>query len=423
MGFKINAFTGEVQIDYSQLKELVKDSFNVAKSLSNKFSDTRERKQIEEFLACREFLASDRKLAAILAELYYRGLGLKTLDEKIPILYKDEWIPPIPIALRKVRLDWRSYKEFNFDRSIFAKEEILPFGEKRYSSLQLQFIEGITLYDNPTYRLIKIENPKEDDYTLRFTLDTYFNYINTCELLAYEFCKEVMKTVKEDVEFSANSVRDRTKLRLRSRIDPFDFTNRSTATGINTILIVLDSEHSSKFYLHERSTKLAEAMNMVSVVPAGTFQPRHKYDAYHSQDFDLYTNLVREFAEELLGEKEFRNLSTELTDIFQMETLKKINFFVKKGLIKVYYLGIGLDCLTTKPEILTALVLEREIVDTFLWREFMDCFEGKCFQVEFSSEQVRRFVEHDKIAPAGAACLLLVEKNFEFLRSIHKATT
>lgn len=418
MGFKVNVFTGGLEIDYSQLKELVVDSLNVAKSLANKISDASKRKQMEEFLAHREFLASNRKLAAILAEFYYRDLGLKILDERVPILYKDGWIPPTPIDLEKVRLEWCSHKEFNFDKSIFAKQDILPFGGKRYSSLQKEFIEGIILYDAPTYRLMEIEHPKENDYILKFGLDTYFNYVDTCELLAYELCKEIVKMVKANIEFTADSVKDRTKLRLRSQISPFDFTNRSATAGINTILIVLDNKQFSKFYLHERSAELAEGMNTLSVVPAGTFQPRHIHDAYHTQDFDLYANLMREFAEELLGEKEFRNLSRELTDIFQMEILKKINFFVKEGLIKVYYLGIGLDCLTTKPEILTALVLEREIIDTFLWRKFIDCFEGKTFEVKFSPEQLRSFREHEKTVPAGAACLWLIEKNYEFFRSI-----
>ncbi|MCW3133834.1 MAG: hypothetical protein N2V78_05860 [Methanophagales archaeon] len=419
MGFKINAFTGGLEIDYSQLKELVEDISNAAKSLANKISDARKRKQIVEFHTYRGLLVSNRRLAAILAGLYYRD-DFKIMDYKIPLLYRDEWIPPTPIDLREVRLEWLFHKEFTFDKSIFAEEDISPFGERRYSSLQLELVENIRLYNDPTYRLMKVEN-KENCHMLRFGLDTYFNYMDTCELLAYEFCKEVVKSMETDVEFSADSIKDRFKLSLRSQIDPFDFSNRSAAAGINTILIVLDNNQTSKFYLHERSaTEVAEGINTISVVPSGTFQPRHKRDAYHSQDFDLYTNLLREFAEELLGVGEFRNLTAKLTDIFEIEILKEIDYFVRKGLIKVYYLGISLDCLTTKPEILTALVLEREIIDTFLRKDFADCFEGENFEIEFSIGQLKSFKEDERIMPAGAACLWLVEKNFKLFRDIER---
>lgn len=422
MVIKINPSTGEIGLDYSQLKELVEDISNKAKSLANKISDARKRKQIEKFHTYRGFLVSNRRLAAILARLYYRD-DFKILDCGIPILYRDEWIPPTPIDLREVRLEWLSHKEFNFDKSIFAEEDISPFGERRYSSLQLELVKNIKLYNDPTYRLTEVEN-KENCHILKFGLDTYFNYIDTCELLAYEFCKEVVKGMETDVEFSADSIKDRFKLSLRGQIDPFDFSNRSAAAGLNTILIVLDNNQTPKFYLHERSaTEVAEGINTISVVPAGTFQPRHKRDGYHSQDFDLYTNLIREFAEELLGVEEFRNLSAKLTDIFEIEILKEIDYFVRKGLIKVYYLGIGLDCLTIKPEILTALVLEREIIDTFLRREFVDSFEGENFEIEFSPGQLKSRMEDEKIMPAAAACLWLVEKNFKFFRDISETVS
>ena len=411
MGFKINFVTGEVEIDY----KLVEDSIKGAKALADKIADVHRRSKIKEFLEPREFLASNRKLATILAQLFYRGPGLKILDEKVPILYQDECIPPTPIDLGKVKLEWQSRRNFDFDKSIFSKNDILPFGEKRYSSPLNEFVEGINLFDAPTYRLMGTEKTEENDYVLKFGLDTYFNYVNTCELLAYEFCKEIMRRVKDVRELSADFIKNKAKLRLRSQArDPFDFTNRSAAAGINTMLIVMDNKKPSTFYLHHRSDRVAECMNTISVVPAGTFQPRAERDSFHSQDFNLYTNLMREFAEELLGKEELNSTSKMFTDIFEIDLLKKINFFIKQGIVRAYYLGMGLDCLTTKPEIFTALIFERETIDTFLWQKFVDCDEGETFEVEFSPQQLRSGIEDDEIVPAGAACLWLVEKNFDF---------
>jgi hypothetical protein len=129
--------------------------------------------------------------------------------------------------------------------------------------------------------------------------DNYFNYINTCELIAFEFCKEIIKSVKSNDVFSADSIKNKLRLSLRDQINPFDFNNRSAGLGINTILILLNDKRLSSFYVHKRNAvKLVEAINTIHVVPAGKFQPRHK--GYINEDFRLYNNLMREFGKELL---------------------------------------------------------------------------------------------------------------------------
>ncbi|MCW3130289.1 MAG: hypothetical protein N2V75_09365, partial [Methanophagales archaeon] len=60
------------------------------------------------------------------------------------------------------------------------------------------------------------------------------------------------------------------------------------------------------------------------------------------------------------------------------------------------------------------------IIDTFLRKDFVDCFEGENFEIEFSIGQLKSFKEDERIMPAGAACLWLVEKNFKFFRDIER---
>ena len=424
MVLKYNPLTNEISIDYSMLKELVEDSLATSKSLARKISNVRKQRQTEEFLTFRQFLVSNRKLASILARFYYKGNDLKILDENIPIMYKKEWIPSTPIDLTTIRLEMLSQKGFKFDKSIYAEENILPLREKRYSSLlspesAKRIIDGIVMYDAPTYRLMEIES-YGDSYLLKFGRDTYFNYIDTCELIALEFCKEIVKKVKNNDKFSVDSIKDKMKLKLRGQIDPFDFNNRCAGVGINTILILVNNKRLSSFYIHQRSAvKIAEAINTIHVVPAGTFQPRHK--AYMSEDFSLYNNLMREFGEELLGQKEFEKMVQDRSNIFDIEILKKYSFLIEKNLGKVYYLGMGLDCLTTKPEILTALVFDKEAVDILLGGcNFEDNFEGEYQEVEFSEEALSMYIQDERILPAGAACLWLVRKNFKFFRDIFK---
>jgi SOS response regulatory protein OraA/RecX len=77
-GIKNKYFSREIEIDFSQLKKLVEDSLVAAKSLTNKISEVRKRRQIKDFLTYRGFLVLNRKLATVLAGFYYNGKGLKS---------------------------------------------------------------------------------------------------------------------------------------------------------------------------------------------------------------------------------------------------------------------------------------------------------------------------------------------------------
>ncbi len=129
----------------------------------------------------------------------------------------------------------------------------------------------------------------------------------------------------------------------------------------------------------------------------------------------MFNNVKREFAEELLGRPEFEESRRCYTPLEEIEIINQIDYFVNKGLIGVYFLGIGLDCLTSKPEIFTALIIERELIDILKWSEFVDSFEGRRFEVEFSPQQLLKNIRGEKIMPAAAACMHLAKKHFEIL--------
>jgi hypothetical protein len=63
-------------------------------------------------------------------------------------------------------------------------------------------------------------------------------------------------------------------------------------------------------------------------------------------------------------------MAKDYSNIFDIRILNRCSCLIKKRLGRVYYLGVGLDCLTTKSEILAALVFDKEAVNTFFGVQF-----------------------------------------------------
>jgi len=360
----------------------------------------------EKFIEIRRNQTLFRGVLSRIAAKYYQNKGVNLLSEQIPIIYKKDWIPDRPIELRSINLEY-SHDQFDFRNSLFNNYELLPTPD-RYSENLNHYLEGIKLEDNFAYRLKSIKKTN-GNYSIECAPATYFDYIDTCEFLSYEFSNEVFekseKVHQENIDIS------KLHPKMRDQIDIFDFDNRSLVIGINTILII-STKKGNFFFMHKRSKKnLAEAMNTYHVVPAGTFQPRHKEDGLHDMEFDMYKNIMREFGEELLGQQEFQTLATDLEDVIDIDPVSFYHSLIESGKGHAYFLGMGLDCLTTKPEFFTALVFKDLDVKRV---KFKDNFEGEHFPVSLTEERMNYYMEYEKTLPAGAACIWLVNENMDF---------
>lgn len=92
-----------------------------------------------------------------------------------------------------------------------------------------------------------------------------------------------------------------------------------------------------------------------------------------------------------------------------MEYLYKI--FETSG-IDIRFLGLALDCVTLKPEILTLLIIDgNRLVSR--WKELSDNWEGAHEIIPFSRENLTKWLKEPKLLPAAAGCIALTLKNYD----------
>jgi hypothetical protein len=110
-----------------------------------------------------------------------------------------------------------------------------------------------------------------------------------------------------------------------------------------------------------------------------------------SNDFDLWRNMQREFAEEFLGDPEADGSGGEPIDYNGTDPFRSLNAARRVGKLIAHCFGIGLDPLTLAGEILAVVVGANP----------HDVAEG----IPFTESNIRRLLDSEPLAPAAAACL------------------
>lgn len=335
-----------------------------------------------------------------IAAKYYQTKGYTLLSNDIPLLIKDTWTVNSPIPINDIKLSFRKENKNNYCYTTGH----LPLNDTYVSNIINLLYQGDKAGSPYRDNLCYVLQDYQDDKTFTFSLCQYFDYINTCEYIMYDFvynllAQNVNKAPSDQTGLTIDFNRD---------YDPFNFHNRYAVAGICTLIIFLDKEQ-PLMYIHKRSKKahdLAEAINVMHVIPAGTFQPIHETDSFHQQDFNFFTNIMREFGEELYSDKENLYPAGKQEDIFKRKSILQNVHLIKNGLCKVFYVGFGVDCLNLKPEILTILVYNKQgFVSLFGGLNFEPNNEGKPFAVPFNKETLLQYSSDIEMFPSGAACM------------------
>ena len=324
-------------------------------------------------------------LAKALIEYYEaRGYRLLTVGRiKATLIITEGWIPPRPIPLKKIKLTW--------EKSTLP----LPWRWKGLAE-KLRKECGLVIIDNPVYRLIKVET----DLNLTFTMGSYEEFIETCGALEWEVALAIsqLEELPKDMQKLLLFIED--KLEFRSKINPLNLENRCAALGINT-LTVIKEEGRAYMLIHHRGFRTAEGRGSLHVVPAGTFQPLDKHDRYHHLEFDLTWNIIREFAEELLGLK-----GSEKQNHIYKQLLKLKEILLSAG--DLFFLGLTLDVMRLKPEILTLLILNSKQLETFDVKfNIKRGWEGTVEKILLNKKTLHTIIKNPRMLSAGKGCLML----------------
>jgi hypothetical protein len=378
------------------------------------------------FSRSRNYLKSNRASLQAIAQQSQHKL---VLISGIPLLIKPGWIPALPLPFDAVGREWvePGVNESEMRAAFDPARKVTRRYWTRASEYLDTYHDVIERLENPdkklffdgsSYRLLDVTVAAGDitvekiPITLTFTPGRYFDALDTTDVLGYETALLALRPRQRN---TIDLMRGRYRRWLGS---PFDLTRRCAIPGVNTLTIRRGLPAPS-FILHERNPRqVALSQGVAHVTPAGEFQPRDLSNLASIVDLDLWSTVKREYAEELLGITEAQGQSLEQRPSDRLnDVMSALDEAHGNGGVVTRFLGIGLDPLTWKPEILTVAIFEPNVYDTIFRDIIKENDEGRIIFRDDSSQEGFPFTEdrvkdftNGTMLPAGTACLVLAWK-------------
>lgn len=303
-----------------------------------------------------------------------------------PLLTCRSWLPTAPVPLDHIALKRAVDGTVKVSPAAVAALDlpVRPDGSRygSYSEMIGELAAPAVFENRPTYRLIAADLAGDEPY-LRFGAGRYFDTPDVGDAAAHEFS-------------AARLGRDVTGFRA-SVGDPCDPSRRPMNMAISTLTLRRDAAGGTSFVLHWRDPeKVGHAGGLYHVVPTGVFQPSSADPANVANDFSLWRNMVREFAEELAGGSE--DYGTGCIDYAGWPFARRL------AGARAYCLGMGVDPLTLAVDLLTVLV-DAPLYDELFLGPSINA-EGEVLErVPFNEGTVDEFMWRRPIQAAGAALL------------------
>ena len=229
---------------------------------------------------------------------------------------------------------------------------IRPDGSRypTYAAAMSDLAAPVVFENRSTYRLLDadLSGPRG---RLVCGRGTYFDGIDLGEAAAHEYAAS---------RFTGAG------LPLRTAIGcPCDPTRRPMNVAISALTIRYDRVGGgATFLLHWRDpAKVGHAGGLYMVVPVGIFQASNDQPHHELNDFSLWRCLVREYAEELLGEPENQHCDQAPIDYEAWPFAVRMTEALGNGQIRAHVFGMGVDPLTFATDILTAVVFDAPLFD------------------------------------------------------------
>lgn len=357
------------------------------------------------------------ELAKMAVQLYRPGYRVPG----IAMLAHPDWLATEPIELGSLALHLdegpQTAEVRGSEPESAATRPLRAAGQRfeRYTSAIEQLSPPALFESRPSYRLLDAAPAAR---RLEFGLGAYFDKLDICEALAHETAAVCMA---EGLPASAEKLRG--LLPFRELIgDPFEPQRRAIIPAVATLTIRRRCHRAEpSFLLHWRDpAKVAIGGGIYGVIPTGEFQPSSASPRDRHNDFDLWRNMVREYAEELLGAPEHDTTRTEPIDYENWPLHQRLQSARVHGSLNAFFLGLGIDPLTLATNVLTVVVIDDDV--------FTDVFgsmgrlneEGEIIAVgegtpaggiPFTEAAVRRMLAAEPLSETAAGCLTLAWKH------------
>jgi hypothetical protein len=373
---------------------------------------------VRAFREIREYLKQNRAQLVEQTLAYHAAMRH---EQKIPLLSLPGWVQSSPTPLGEIELTLLR-RQPNKEALLEAIRRTAKYWPRTEAGARLQkYSDAITAYDRPSlwqnrrsYRLLEVNpntGPIEQPPSLIFSLDYYFDLIDTSEVLGFEAASRLARG--RSLNWSRS---------YRAWLaDPFALSRRCVVPGIN-VLTVRQSSKGAHFFLHDRrADNVALSMNAIHVTPAIEFQPSGELTASYQLDLDMWHTISTGYLREFLGITESGGTHGVAAD----PAYAVLEDARASGSVTSWFLGIGLDPLTWKPEILVACIFYEEAFDTIFASMVQRNLQGPLLHsrigspsvsgLPFSREAVSMYANDPGTLPAGRACLALAWQSRKLL--------
>jgi hypothetical protein len=281
-----------------------------------------------------------------------------------PLLTVPAWVPSAPIPLSALDITMAEAPPVDLPPASGHP------GFPSYSAA-MAALDAPTVFENrPTWRLLDADLAGPAP-RLVFGDGWYFDSIDTGEAAAHEYAAGGDAPLRKAVG------------------NPCDLARRPANMAISALTIRRD-DAGDQFLLHWRDpAKVGHAGGLYQVVPVGVFQ------SSGPGDFDLWRFLLREYAEEVLGEPE-----VEAPDY---GTWPFAVAMTGNPGIEAHVLGLGVDPLTFATDLLVRVVVDAPVFDEVFGARVEVNDEGAVTARPFTAEAI----EGLPMQAAGAALVRL----------------
>ncbi|MET9310935.1 hypothetical protein ABZX12_03840 [Kribbella sp. NPDC003505] len=348
-------------------------------------------------------------LAARTADLYDPDLRV----EHVPAISPAAWLPSEPVPLEKLVLDWDDNPRKPRITGLEAEARpTLPLRAPghafaRYTAA-IRCLRKPALFENHhSYRLSAIEWGQGVG-RMTFALATFFDKLDVSEPLGHE---AAAAEITGHLDWQHLPFRDLVS-------DPFDLATRIVNPGISTLTIRRNTaDGTGTFFLLRRDPTQVTNGRHYSLPPAGEFQPASISPQSITTDLDIWRNMIREYAEEMLGQPEHDGSSGIPVDYDVWPFYRDMTTAREAGAVRPFALGVILDALSLNASIATATIIDDTIFDDLFSDLVTTNPEGEVVfslsdsksirGLPFDEETVKRLTTREPLGQTSATCLTL----------------